>query len=331
VPPQPHPDRELIAAARAHAAMHLGRNGVVGVDVGRKYENKAATERVAIRFLVDKKLTPNRVRASDRHALPKFVNIAGRRVPTDVLQVHPKLDFIPTEPTEPGASKRRLDPVRPGCSIASFASDAGTLGMIVYDRDNGDRLGLGCWHVFDLGGGVESEIYQPGPMDLSISDGSFVGRLLRSHRGLAGDCAVISFDPDRQIDPSILELAVVPDRIGDPERSDLVVKSGRTTEVTWGRVDGIGLTLALPYDDGKKTIGGIFTIAVDPAFPNAIGKLADGGDSGSAWLAANPDGSPSTTALGLHIGSDKERPVAYACAMRPVMSKLRVLPAPPAP
>ncbi len=31
-----------------------------------------------------------------------------------------------------------------------------------------------------------------------------------------------------------------------------------------------------------------------------------------------------------HLGSDKERPVAYACAVRQVISKLRVLPGPPA-
>jgi endonuclease G len=199
--------------------------------------------------------------------------------------------------------------------------DAGTLGMIVYDRDTGNPLALSNWHVLDLGGGVGADIHQPGPLDETASAATLIGPLLRSHRGLAGDCAVAKI-ANRRIDASVLGIGVTPSRIADPVHGDTVIKSGRTSGVTVGKVEGVGLTMTLAYAGANVLLGGVLTIQ---PLPNASSsQLADGGDSGSVWLAMD-QGQPSDIAMALHFGGDEERDVAYACALRPIMTKLRVL------
>ena len=50
-----------------------------------------------------------------------------------------------------------------------------------------------------------------------------LGRLVRSHLGIAGDCAVASIE-DREFDPALLDLDVVPEQLGEPELGDTVVR-----------------------------------------------------------------------------------------------------------
>jgi endonuclease G len=321
-----HPHRELMFTARALARTLIGHNGVIGVDIGTKYKKNSAQKSLAIRFLVDEKLSPAKLKKIGRQGLPPQVLVGKRLVPTDVIQASPTthylvVDKIPSQEER----KQRLDPVRPGCSIGGRMGDAGTLGMIVYDRDTGEPMALSNWHVLDLGGGVGADIHQPGPLDEVPSPATLLGSLVRSHRGLAGDCAVAKI-ANRDTDGSMMGIGATPVRIADPEHGDLVVKSGRTSGVTIGQIEGIGLTMSIEYTGLKVLIGGILTI--QPVENETALSIAKGGDSGSVWLAIDGQ-TPTDVAIGLHFGGDEHRNVAYACALRPVMTKLRVLPVPP--
>ena len=95
---------------------------------------------------------------------------------------------------------------------------------------------LSNWHVFQGTTGVLGDrIVQPGRFDDNRVGENGCGRLVRSFLGLAGDCAIASLE-GRGAEETILELDVPVRRLGDPELGDRVVKSGRTTGVTYGVV-----------------------------------------------------------------------------------------------
>ena len=78
-------------------------------------------------------------------------------------------------------------------------------------------------------------IVQPGSYDDNRLEDNIVGNLVRSYLGIAGDCALATIE-NRRISSEIIDLGVSVEQIGEPELNDMVVKSGRTTDVTYGIV-----------------------------------------------------------------------------------------------
>jgi endonuclease G len=148
--------------------------------------------------------------------------------------------------------------------------------------------------------------------------------LVRSHLGVAGDCAIASIDT-RKLVPEIFDLNVSVSRIGEPDLGDRVVKSGRTTNVTFGIVQRIHVTTRVNYPGvGSKEIG-CFEIGSDPQHPAVNDEISMGGDSGSAWLFVEGD-KPTDMMLGLHfageVGDEPEH--ALACYATSVFEKLNI-------
>jgi len=219
--------------------------------------------------------------------------------------------------------------VRPGLSVCHQNGTAGTLGAIVYDRSTSQPLILSNWHV--LAGSNEKSgqaIVQPGPYDNSDVENNVCGRLVRSHLGLAGDCAVASIE-GRDFDASILELDRTPKQTAAVELDDKVVKSGRTTGVTRGVVSRIGVIIKLNYGGsvGTRRIGG-FEIVPDPDFPAERGEISMGGDSGSLWMIAEEGEEAADVAVGLHFAGETdpapEAEHAIACDLQRVLDRLEV-------
>lgn len=86
-------------------------------------------------------------------------------------------------------------------------------------------------------------------------------------------------------------------RIGDPEIGDRVVKSGRTTGVTWGVVTRVEVNTKMTYAPGVTEIVGGFEIGPDPKVPAESGEVSRAGDSGSVWLAVGRNGKPTDVNL----------------------------------
>ena len=206
---------------------------------------------------------------------------------------------------------------------------AGTLGAIVYDNKTGEPYMLSNWHVLHgPDGKLGDRILQPGSHDGGSVRKSVAGRLVRSHLGLAGDCAVASIE-GRGVDDQVLALGVTPVKFGKVDLDDKVVKSGRTTGVTHGIVRRVGVVVRLAYGSaGFHDIGG-FEIRPNPEKPADDLEISKGGDSGSVWLI-DDDSENADVVVGLHFAGesssdpDPASEHALACNIHSVLDKLDV-------
>ncbi|TWH16634.1 endonuclease G [Rhodococcus rhodochrous J45] len=313
---------------RTKGAGYLDDPNVSSVGVGYKHVDGKPTDELAVQFTVNEKVSePEALEALGTSPLPESITVNGVEVPTDVIErsYEPAFHRVPEAATPP--RKTRLDPIVPGVSVGHTSVSAGTIGCIVYDVDNHTPYMLSNWHVLhNTTGRVGDTIVQPGPHDDNRVDDNRVGRLVRSHLGPAGDCAVATIE-DRQFDPEICGLGVIPDAIGEPELGDKVIKSGRTTGITHGLVRRVDVIAKITYRGvGTKSIGG-FEIGPDPKHPAADGEISSGGDSGAAWMFLSGTGAATTVLAGLHFageanGSSDEH--ALACLPQSVFEKLGV-------
>lgn len=192
---------------------------------------------------------------------------------------------------------------------------------------------LSNWHVLHGSDGVIGDVVvQPGPHDDNRTHLNHLGKLVRSHLGHAGDCAVSTIE-DRGFSAEIIDLNVGPTGLGEPELGDKVVKSGRTTAVTHGIVTRVDTIAKVDYGGqvGVQEVGG-FEIGVDPDFEPVDGEVSKGGDSGSAWLFKSSDGKPNSVLAGLHFageGAGDPNEHAIACYPKSVFEKLQISLTPP--
>lgn len=324
----------LKAFVRKEAPHFLKQDNVTSVGIGYKVNKGKRTKEVCVQFTVGKKVAPEALESVGAAELPKFLDIGGVQVPTDVLQ----RDYETTArevklkvKLEAAASRKGVaDPVVPGVSVGHPSISAGTVGCVVYDAATGAPRILSNWHVLQGSDGmIGDSIVQPGRHDDSRVDRNIVGRLVRSHLGAAGDCAIASID-ERPLKPDILDLKVAVGRVGEPELGDRVIKSGRTTDVTYGIVQRIHITVRIDYGDAGAKLIGCFEIGPDSAHPARDGEISMGGDSGSAWLSVKSGGATDMM-LGLHfageVGDQPEH--ALACYAASVFEKLGILPSQP--
>lgn len=323
-----HPTPEALRAfVRTRGADYLAEDNVTSIGIGRKVVAGRVTDEVCVQFTVRRKVAPDVLEAVGTRALPGHVDVGGATVVTDVLEREFAPAYVVVPETDADTRKSRVDPVVPGVSVAHPSVSAGTLGLVVYDKETGRPHVLSNWHVLHgPSGRIGDAVVQPGPHDDNRIERNRVGTLVRSHLGAAGDCAIATIE-GRGVDPAVLELGVVPDEIGDPELGDKVVKSGRTTGVTHGVVTRVDVVTKIDYGlAGEHRIGG-FEIGPDRARPAEGGEVSMGGDSGSAWLFRARNGRTSTVFAGLHFGGEAAGGAsehALACLPRSVFDRLGV-------
>jgi hypothetical protein len=178
---------------------------------------------------------------------------------------------------------------------------AGTLGMIVLDRDNLQPLGISNHHVMVRTPAVTTDVIsQPGTNNTA----SILGRVAAFDQAL--DCAVCQLGSR----PWLSDIYGVGGATGwTAARIGMkVLKSGLSSGVTWGIIDGL---------DANR-----FTVVPDTSRP-AAGEMSLPGDSGSIWmeLATN-------RAVGLHYaGENASDPQERAAAkhMGSVLNKLNII------
>lgn len=332
-------EQELIEVLRTTAQRWPELPYVTSVGVGYRQRAGRTTSTLAIQVSVTKKLTPAELKAARRDPLPKFVVAGGRRVPVDIIErtYRPSFLVVPeppgSMPVPPPANaavkrRRRLSRIMPGISLSHRDGRAGTLGAIVYDRRTGRPCVLSNAHVLQGNmGQIGDTVLQPGRFDDSDTANNALGELFRSHFGLAGDCAIASVG-SRLFDEAILELGLAPKRLAKVAIGDVVVKSGRTTGITRGRVVRVGVVINHDYGGaiGTRQIGG-FEVGPVPGAPPPNGLLCDEGDSGSVWMIEDA-GRVSNIAAGLHFAQQAD-PLsqaghALACNIHSVFEKLDV-------
>ena len=313
---------------RTKATQLLADPNISSVGIGRKQTAGKADGELAIQFTVHSKVAPEQVEGLGSAPIPERIEIDGVQVPTDVLERSYKPSFIAVQLEAKDPRKVHADTVVPGLSVGNRFTTAGTIGAFVRDRTSGAVVLLSNWHVLHgAQAQVGADIVQPGRHDDNRVERNTMGRLLRSHLGPAGDCAIASVF-GRAFSGEVMGLGVSVDRIADPEIGDRVVKSGRTTAVTRGRVVRIEVNTKMSYPDGVSAVVGGFEIGIDDDAVPPEREISRGGDSGAAWLAI-ARGRPTGVMLGLHFAGDAEGTAAefaLACYAKSVMTALDVEP-----
>lgn len=276
---------EVAARLAEQQQMHedelLTMDNVVGVATSLKVTGGKPTGTWSVTVLVQTKL-------------PK------RRVPKE-SQVPESIDGVPTDVVEVGMLQpltfnARVRPALPGYSIGHFNITAGTFGCVVRDvrrccstgsaghEPEGDYLILSNNHVLaDVNRAKPGDlILQPGPFDggLYPSDGiAILDRFEPIVFGRSGynvvDAAVARPTYSRNVTPSIIGIAM-PRAVDQALVGDRVLKVGRTTQITTGRVIATNATVAVNY-------GALFGVAV---YRHQIltTPMSAGGDSGSLLM-----------------------------------------------
>src|SRR5215510_7024244 len=268
----------------SHEDELLAMDNVVGVCASRKVTDGKPTTTWSLTVLVEQKLPKQRV--------PKGSQVPTRvgGVPTDVIQVGL---------LQPLTFNARVRPALPGFSIGHFNITAGTFGCLVRDVRRcdcgpehggpaGDHLILSNNHVLANvnRGNAGDLILQPGPFDGGVFPADGVATLERFEPivfGFSGynlvDAAVARPTSSRNVTASIIG-QVVPRGIDQAFVGGLVIKVGRTTQVTRGRVLAVDATIGpvSGYTGGRTALFRHQIITT---------SMSAGGDSGSLLMDQN--------------------------------------------
>ena len=271
--------KEIEETARVHEAKNqyekdlLALPKVVGMGASLKVEKGKPTDTWALAVLVEEKVSSSKIPGG---GVPK--EIGG--VPTDVVEVG-SLDPLATLNT-------RLRPALPGYSLGHTDATAGTFGCLVQDLATGDDLILGASHVLaDTNRGREGDaILQPAPEDGGYNPSDAVGCLERFepiYFGLSDpnvynlvDAAVARPTDARKITSSIAG-AFMPRGVDQAFLGDRVVKVGRTTGMTEGRVIAVDATVRVEFPEGSA----LFHHQI------VTSAMSEAGDSGSLLMDRN--------------------------------------------
>lgn len=244
---------------------------VVGVGVGFKETQGKEQPTVCINTYVEKKVAKTKLSAKE--LVPEEVN----KVPTDVKEVG-RLEKL--------AFTQRLRPAKPGFSIGHYQITAGTFGCLVRDACYPCRVHiLSNNHVLanSNAASIGDPILQPGRVDGGVNPADVIARLSRFvgiHFGSPArynlvDAALATPTDMRFVTASVVALGIPKGSVEATLGMD-VIKSGRTTETTAGRVTGVDATVAVNY--------GASGVAY---FRNQIltTNMSQGGDSGSLLMS----------------------------------------------
>jgi endonuclease G, mitochondrial len=345
------------------AVRYLDYPNITSVGIGKKIVNGEETDEMAVQFTVNQKAEAKDLESLRTLEIPGKLIADEIEIKTDVVERSYQIpNHVPRtegsteylqkskfKPSDAGdlaslveipkveISKddyrmSRQEPIVPGISVNNKRyAGAGTLGCIVYDKENGNPYILSNYHILNwTEGAIGDVIVQPGALDADqkLKEADTVGKLVRSYLGLAGDCAIGSIE-NRKFLANIYELGVVPKRFEKVKLGDRVVKSGRTTGVTHGIVTRVGMTVEMNYGSlGKRRIE-CFEVSLDPEFPNQNNLFSEDGDSGSILLLKDRNtGETTDIVVGLHfagaLGGLSTQSYAIACNIDSVLTQLNI-------
>jgi hypothetical protein len=213
--------------------------------------------------------------------------------------------------------KRRADPMQGGISVSNASlRGSGTLGGLVRDRETGDPMILSNWHVLAGHWGIRRgwPIYQPGRGDgggPADTVATFSHSAMSSHL----DAAVARLTGSRSLLNHALELEAVKG-VSWAMPGMEVIKSGRTTGVTYGRVTGVEGYFGGYFGGRYGLIRNVMTIVPRPGMKQVV---SSGGDSGSFWIEEK-----TMHAVGLHFVGNDDPEYAQAMDMQPILDALNV-------
>jgi hypothetical protein len=261
----------------------LVMKNVVGVGIGAKLRKGRPTGDFAIRLYVSQKLPRDEV--GKDNLLPTVLD----NIITDVVEIGVPIPFFTT----------RSRPAIGGDSIGHFLVTAGTLGCLMRDRTDGQRVILSNNHVLANADSTTTNraaagdcIVQPGTFDGGTCAMDQIATLKRWVELIPQgsgtntvDCAIATPLVAGDVQNTIHEIGCVSswrqvteaDVVEDPADPDNVQKSGRTTDYTTGKITDIDGTFSIPYASGNA-------VQTDCIVTD---NMASPGDSGSLLVDMN--------------------------------------------
>jgi|SRR5215470_4375764 len=298
------------------AAYHLFDSRVSLIDVGMRIEEEKGqvTNELTVRVHVRHKPRGVAFEAFAARNPERVIDEQRIGFPLDIVEAdyrpHPGL-FGPL-PARAGV----YNPLRGGISISNeWDFNYGTLGGKVIDRETGAEMILSAWHV--LAGSAFAQpglrIYQPGSGDRGQRRNTIA--LLSRHAMSAGiDAAVAEVTNARPIINDQLGLGPVTG-VDSPTLGMSVAKSGRSSEITEGMIDGVEGVRTIRYNGFDRTVRHVVHIVQTAGG----GEVSEPGDSGSWWLEKS-----SNQAVGLHFAGSDVPEYGLAIAMPQVFDTLQV-------
>jgi len=301
------------------AAYYLSNPRVTLIDIGWKIEDGVTTDKLAVRVHVRNKPqsgaefetyqanNPRLIIDKDRIPIPdKNVDIVEATYPLHWYGYFPQVN----------PRGRFFDPLCGGISISNaWSYSYGTLGGFVKDRSSGDDLILSNWHV--LAGTAYARrglaIYQPGYGDGGRRSHT-IAYLERHAMNQNFDAAVARFNNARSWNNNQIDVGLV-SGVTSPMIGMRVIKSGRGSQVTEGRIDGFDGDYPIWYGGFPRKIKNVYRIV--PSVPTD--QVSRGGDSGSWWLEES-----TMKAVALHFAGKDFPETALAMSMPQVLEALNV-------
>ena len=273
---------ETISTFAASASISAAQN-VVGVGVGTKFTNGKETSTKCVRFYVANKIHKSAL--PTKSLLPEKVD----GVPTDVI-VTGKFGLFNTA----SDNKLKRRPVQPGTSVGfkipppkdNFVM-AGTFGAVV--TKSGKRFILSNNHVLAENGlvAVGAPIFQPGLLDGGNASTDQIAQLtqfieIKETGTNKVDCALAEFLAAAAVNPRHMPSV---GKLGSTApitatANMLVMKTGRTTGHTTGKVFDIAADVNVPYED-KNGNEFVATFGNQILIVGTSGSFSTNGDSGS--------------------------------------------------
>jgi hypothetical protein len=272
----------VVEVRQLHEAELLTLDGVVGVAESYKVKAGKPTKEWAIIVLVEEKHRKAEVGKND--LVPAEID----DIPTDVVEVG-KIEAL--------VFNAKTRPALPGFSIGHYAITAGTFGCVVRDirhsdphPGDDDYLILSNNHVLaNINAGKPGDlILQPGPFDGGLFPSDTIATLDRFEPIILSqfasptgynlvDAALARPSHSRNMTASIIG-AIMPQGVDQARVGTIVIKAGRTTQVTVGTVIAVNATVVVGYGSAGN---GLFRHQI------LTTAMAAGGDSGSLLMDRN--------------------------------------------
>lgn len=289
----------------------LSSPGVTGIGIGYRIRGGKQTNELCIQVFVEKK-KPLEAIKEDAFTL-LFPDL-----PIDVLELKPPAANSILSPSKEHLSvnngslskgqnkawdiivqacsdhRRFIRPLVGGVEIGRAGVNyVGTLGGIVFNLQSNAPCALSNWHVVANGAIAGDVICQPGNSP-GPNNSMRIGTLLNAALGQTDvgwvDAGVTALDNTIQFSQNMLDIdGNSTNRCASGALSTwlekIVVKSGRTTGVTVGRIKSVLFTTNVSYTHGTVHFENQLLILPYPEHPgNCSSQVSDGGDSGSLWL-----------------------------------------------
>jgi hypothetical protein len=253
----------------------VASDNVLGIGISEKESEGKATGLIALTFYVERKKSKGKLSPAERVPPEVPTTIDATKIVTDVKAIgrlRPELNA-------------RRKPFQPGNSVGHIDATAGTLGAVV--SRNGEIYILSNSHVLALAGTAKrgDAIVYPGVFDGGALEDDLVAKLARFTKFTPGtafvnrvDCALAKPTPERLGDllSEIKGLGLPGRTTIKPVRGMKVVKVGRTTGKTTGKIQDVHFRFTLDYEGSVGKVGFIDQVLCT--------RYTDEGDSGSLVL-----------------------------------------------